>query len=393
MMLVPRVLEKISAGVQDKFSKKGKLARMMIHFFTMVASAKSKHSKIAKGRVVAQKKPNIFRRILSQCIAAVLAPFDAIGHAIVWNKVKEALGGRQKLIMSGGSALSGKVEDFFEQCGILLVVGYGLTECSPLLCHRRADSNLIAGGCVGYPVTDTEIRVVDVDVGEGETEREPLERGQVGLVLARGKQVMKGYYKNKKSTEKAIDNFGWFNTEDLGYINPATGDLFINGRAKDTIVLSNGENIEPSPIEDAMLDCAMIDQVILAGQDEKRLGAIAVLNPKELSNKGFLEHDEGERLQALVDIINDPHCTKDDNFQASAELNDFARKVKSDQRLAALITEDVKHLLKTFRQWEQVGSFVFLLEPFAMANNLLTQSYKVKRSAILEKYWYNKVQV
>ena len=92
-----------------------------------------------------------------------------------------------------------------------------------------------AGGCVGYPATDTEIRVVDVDADAGDIEREPLERGQVGLVLARGKQVMRGYYNNKRATEKAIDRFGWFNTEDLGYINPATGDLFINGRAKDTV--------------------------------------------------------------------------------------------------------------------------------------------------------------
>ena len=109
----------------------------------MVASAKSKYLKIANGQVVSHNKPNIFIRTFSRLIASTLAPLDAIGHALVWNKVKEALGGRQKLIMSGGSALSGKVEDFFEQCGVLLVVGYGLTECSPLLCHRRSDSNLI----------------------------------------------------------------------------------------------------------------------------------------------------------------------------------------------------------------------------------------------------------
>jgi len=266
--------------------------------FAMIASTKAKYSKIANGRVVAHKKPNAFKRVVSRFITTLLTPIDALGHAIVWNKVKEALGGRQKLIvsklshphvaewpwcsflitdkcasfcayyfsqMSGGSALSGKVEDFFEQCGVLLVVGYGLTECSPLLCHRRTDSNLIgmclqglvavilvknktfalialyslldfsAGGCVGYPVTDTEIRVVNCNADVSETEREPLERGRTGLVLARGKQVMKGYYKDKKATKKAIDKFGWFNTEDLGFINPATGDLFINGRAKDTV--------------------------------------------------------------------------------------------------------------------------------------------------------------
>jgi long-chain acyl-CoA synthetase len=390
MMLVPRVLEKISSGVQDKFSKKGALARIMIHFFMMVASARRRHSKVADGLAVADRNPNFFRRLISRCVATALSPIDALGNRIVWNKVKEALGGRQKLIMSGGSALSGKVEDFFEQVGVLLVVGYGLTECSPLLCHRRSDSNLIAGGCVGHPVTDTEIRVVDVAADADEVERKPLPHGCEGLVLAKGKQVMKGYYKNPDATAKAIDRFGWFNTEDLGHINPATGDLFINGRAKDTIVLSNGENIEPVPIEDALLGCKLIDQVVLAGQDEKRLGAIVVLNPQALSNKGIIEHDEGERLQKLVDTINDPHCLEDDYVQASSDLMDVTKKVESDKKLMAVIGDDVKHLLKNFRPWEQVGIFTFLLEPFAMVNGLLTQSYKVKRAAVLEQYWGKK---
>ncbi len=162
-------------------------------FFTIVARAKNKHRKIASGFIIGNEKPNILRRAFSKLLASALSPVDALGHAIVWNKVKDALGGRQKLIMSGGSALSGSVEDFYETCGVLLTVGYGLTECSPLICHRRTDSNLIAGGCVGLPVKDTEVRVVDVDSDADDGEREALEHGKTGLVLARGPQVMKGY--------------------------------------------------------------------------------------------------------------------------------------------------------------------------------------------------------
>lgn len=281
------------------------------------------------------------------------------------------------------------------------------------------------------------VRVVDVDADVGEAEPQALEGGQLGIVLARGPQIMKGYYKNKNATDKVIDRHGWyvvsemlfmatgqisnfifrhslnlkrFNTEDLGYINPATGDLFINGRAKDTvrllcayssfstnecsdlylllyqIVLSNGENIEPSPIEDAMLSCKLIDQVVLAGQDEKRLSAIVVVNPQELADKGVIRQDEGEQLQELVNIINDPHCSMDDYIQASTKLNKF-KPIMSNKKLSNLVNEDVKRLLRGFRIWEQVGTFMFTLEPFAMSNNLLTQSYKVKRSAVLEKYW------
>ena len=71
------------------------------------------------------------------------------------------------------------------------------------------------------------------------------------------------YYNDQKATEKSIDSFGWFDTGDLGYINPATGDLFICGRAKDTIVLSNGENVEPNPIEDTLIGCKLIVSTLL----------------------------------------------------------------------------------------------------------------------------------
>ena len=120
---------------------------------------------------------------------------------------------------------------------------------------------------------------------------------------------MKGYYKNKKATEKAIDKFGWFNTEDLGYINPATGDLFINGREKDTIVLSNGENIEPQPIEDAILSSVdLVEQVMLSGQDQKSLTAIAVVNPDALAKAGLLNEDQAASLMKDYETVNDPKC-------------------------------------------------------------------------------------
>lgn len=266
------------------------------------------------------------------------------------------------------------------------VVGYGLTECSPLICHRRTDSNLVAGGCVGQPVTDTEIRVVDVNA-DTEKERQSLESGNCGLVLARGPQVMAGYYNNKKATQKSIDKWGWFDTGDLGYINPATGDLFITGRAKDTIVLSNGENIEPNPIEDALLGCKLIDQIVLRGQDEKQLSAIAVLNPRELAVAGFIDEKEGERLQQYADKINEPLCPFDEYKAASEELNKSIHALRLNKQLQAHLKDESKRLLHNFRKWEQVSEFETLLEPFAMVNGLLTQSYKVKRGSVLEKYW------
>lgn len=92
MMLVPRVLEKVATGIQDKFTKKSRLSRMMIHFFTIVATAKNKHLKIAKGQVMSSSTPNVIRRFFSRCMAIALSPLDFIGHIVVWNKVKAALG-------------------------------------------------------------------------------------------------------------------------------------------------------------------------------------------------------------------------------------------------------------------------------------------------------------
>ena len=389
MMLVPRVLEKISLGVQEKFAKKSKLARMMIHFFALIASKKNEHLKVANGTVIGAKKPNPLRRLYARCMATLLAPLDLLGTALVWRKVKQALGGRSKLIMSGGSALSGRVEDFFSNIGVMLVVGYGLTECSPLLCHRRSDRNLIAGGCVGYPLTNTEVRIVDPDCVVQDVEREPVEHGTTGLVIARGPQIMKGYYKNKKATQKAIDKFGWFNTEDLGFINPATGDLFITGREKDTIVLSNGENIEPQPIEDAILSSSdVIEQVMLSGQDEKSLSAVVVVNPDALAKAGLLNEDLAASLMKDYETVNDPKCNEDDCAEAFKRLVNASKKLRSDVKITERVKADIKKATSgaSFRKWEKVSNVYITLEPFAMGNGLLTQSYKVKRHAIAKRY-------
>jgi long-chain acyl-CoA synthetase len=153
---------------------------------------------------------------------------------------------------------------------------------------------------------------------------------------------------------------------DLGYINPATGDLFITGRAKDTIVLSNGENIEPSPIEDAILGCKLVDQVVLRGQDEKQLSAIVVLNPRELANEGFITQTEGERLQQHADKITEPHCSVEDYKKAACELNDAVKAVRSNKRLHSRLKDDTKRLLQDMRKWEQVQDFIISLEPVSL---------------------------
>jgi long-chain acyl-CoA synthetase len=389
MVLVPRVLEKVATGIQNKLFKSGSAAaQKLVAVFVKVGKARAHHQKIVAGLVVRDQAPSSLEKARSAAALVTLALPHAVGQKLVWSKVQAGFGGRQKLIISGGSALSGALEDFYDLCGVPVVVGYGLTECSPLIAHRRSDANLITAGCVGKPTLDTEIRIVDQNAKPGFTERPALPEGEVGVVVVRGPQVMRGYYKNPEATDKAIDRFNWFDTGDLGRVNPATGDIILTGRCKDTIVLSNGENIEPSPIEDSIMsESSIIEQVMLTGQDGRSLTAIAVLNPTELVAAGFMDKKEGQRLQKLYDHINDPQCTSTECEEACAVLKEAADELKSNDSLVKLLKSDMARATSNFRKWEQVGDILITLEPFAMVNGLLTQSYKVKRDGVLQKYY------
>jgi len=388
MVLVPRVLEKVALGVQDKFASGSVVVKGLVKLFTATSTLKSKHDKIRKGLVVGEKITPA-DEIISNIIVKALAPLNFVGNKLVWSKVKAGFGGRQRNIISGGSALAGSLEAFYENCGIEILVGYGLTECSPLLAHRRADSNLVTAGCVGFAATDTELRVVDPAANPAAGERTALPHGQPGVVIGRGPQIMRGYYKNPEATAKAIDNWGWFDTGDLGRINPATGDLILTGRAKDTIVLSNGENIEPSPIEDAIVSqCDEVEQVMLTGQDGRSLLAITVLNPNALAEAGLIDASLAKNLVVDYEKVNDPKCSEEDCAAACERLSKASIQVRSNSAIVQKIAADVKKATSSdaFRKYEQTSDVYITLEPFAMANGLLTQSYKVKRDFVSKRY-------
>ena len=389
MVLVPRVLEKVAMGVQDKFAKGSAVVKGLVKLFTATSTLKNKHDKIRKGLVVGDDAPSPVDGIISTLIVKALAPLNFVGNKLVWSKVQAGFGGRQRNIISGGSALAGGLESFYENCGIEILVGYGLTECAPLIAHRRADTNLVTAGCVGFPATDTEIRVVDPEAKPEQGERKALPDGLAGVVVGRGPQVMKGYYKNPEATAKAIDKYGWFDTGDLGRINPATGDLILTGRAKDTIVLSNGENIEPQPIEDAIIsESDVVEQVMLTGQDGKALLAISVVNPNSLVEAGLMEKAIADGIMKDYDTVNDPKCTEEDCEAACKRLVEASAELRSKSEVLKKVQADIKAATSTgaFRKWEQVNNVYVTFEPFAMANGLLTQSFKVKRDFVAKRY-------
>lgn len=398
LVLVPRVLEKIAAGVQDKFASGSLPVKALSQFFTKVGNTYYKHKKIANGLVVADVAPGVLETVASRSVVKLLGPLQAIGNKLVWRKVQDGFGGHVKCIIAGGSALAGPLDTFFETAGLNILVGYGLTECSPLISYRTSDANLVTGGCAGKACIDTELRVVDPELKpETGRQRPSLPFGQAGVVLARGPQVMKGYYKNPEATAKAIDSYGWFDTGDLGRINPATGDLILTGRIKDTIVLSNGENIEPTPIEDAIVGkSSLVDQVMLTGQDGRRLVAVTVLNPNALLDTGFINKQRAKELQDANEkasdpksVAADPALPEDDEHNCSKQmalLSQAGKEFRSNPDIVNAVMAEINLATSQFRKWEQVGDVYITMEPFAMSNGQLTQSYKVKRAGVLEQY-------
>jgi long-chain acyl-CoA synthetase len=169
---------------------------------------------------------------------------------------------------------------------------------------------------------------------------------------------MQGYYRNPEATAKAIDPEGWFDSGDLGWLTPQ-GDLTITGRAKDTIVLSNGENIEPLSIENACLLSSYIDQIVLVGQDAKYLGALIVPNQEALVNWGNTQHQSWQE----------------------GEL--------ADPRLTELFRGELTRLVKDrpgYRSDDRIVTFRLVSEPFSIENGLLTQKLSLKRHVVMERY-------
>ena len=187
--------------------------------------------------------------------------------------------------------------------------------------------------------------------------RRTLAIGERGLVLARGPQVMAGYYRKPDATAKAIDADGWFDTGDLGLLL-ADGSLVLTVRAKDTIVLSSGENIEPGPLEEALAASPLVEQVMLVGQDRKQLGALLV--PRL------------EPLQAWAAAAGLPSPP----LASAEELTDPA--------LLRALTRECNRLLAArpgSRPDERLAG-VMLVAPFSIENGLLTQTLKQRRDQI-----------
>ena len=323
---VPRIWETIHDGIVSQAQKleggKGRLLR----------------SVLALCRRVGGRRASLFDRAM-----------HAVARATVLRKFAAVTGGRLRLAVSGGGSLPRHVDELLLGIGLPLLNGYGLTETSPVAAVREPERN--GPGTIGPPIPETEIHARSF---EGKV----LGPGQTGVLWIRGPQVMRGYYENPAKTREAIDAEGWFNSGDLGHVD-ADGRVWITGRAKDTIVLAGGENVEPEPVETIVKTSPLIEQAVCVGQDQKGLGALLVPDFDAL---------EREFPRAQWDVVD-------------AEIRSRAVHALLRRELDRLLVRD-----NGCRSCDRVTTFRVLAEPMTPENGLLTQTLKVRRHVVAERY-------
>ena len=355
MVSVPRLWEAILSGFEDALAAMPPGRQRLLR--AALANSRAFHTarRTARDLTLAPEAPAT--RLRAQVESLARRPAEALAAAQLWPRMRQQLvGGRLRTAISGGGALAPYVDGFFEAVGIELLVGYGLTETSPVLTCRRQWAN--RRGSAGQPLAETSLRIVDPE------SRRTLAIGERGLVLARGPQVMAGYWGKPEATAKVLDGEGWFDTGDLGLLL-ADGTLVLTGRAKDTIVLSSGENIEPGPLEDALAALPMVEQVMVVGQDRRQLGLLLVPKAEALAawaSAQGLPGSKGSEAGEAGSLPADPALLK----ALSREFNRvLAARAGSrpDERLAG----------------------VAVVAPFTIENGLLTQTLKQRRDRIAKR--------
>jgi len=259
---------------------------------------------------------------------------------IVFVKWQEALGGDVKGIVSGSAALQPRLARIFTAAGIPVIEGYGLTETSPVLTCNRFEKGGYFFGTTGKPVPGVSIKISPQDE-----------------ILAKGPNIMLGYYRNPEATLHAIDENGWFHTGDTGGII-RSGFLIINGRLTDIFKTSGGKFVAPQPIENKMKESIFIEHIMVVGDNQKFTAAI--IQPKFEFIKKWAE-------------------------EKSLSLNTPEEIVNSDE-VKKRIWKDVQKYNKKFGHVEQVKKIALVPDIWSVETGEITPTMKVKRKFLAEKY-------
>ncbi|MDR1318085.1 MAG: AMP-binding protein [Treponema sp.] len=267
MVSVPRVWEAVMEAVYRNVKSMGFVTRQLFDFAVSVAMMYTYFRDLTFGLL-----PNFHGRLrpLDSVLGffpwLLLLPARGILSLAAFNRLKRGFGGRFRAGISGGGSLPARVDLFFNAVGLRLQEAYGLTETAPMISVRRYKKS--RRSTIGQALPNTEVRIIN-------SQGRVLPPGHNGLIFVRGGQVMKGYYQKPEATAAVLSAEGWLNTGDIGMLSH-DNELRITGRAKDTIVLRGGENVEPVPIEHKLRESQFIEQCMVSGQDQRYLAALIV---------------------------------------------------------------------------------------------------------------------
>ncbi len=314
MTTVPRLLEKIHTGIKVKGQELSGLKKNLYYWAIYLAEEYDPEN--PPKRLGALKL--------------------RIADKLVYKKIRALFGGSLKGMVSGGAALPPDIFRFMNAIGFFLVQGYGLTETSPVITVQ--DRNSMRIGSTGKVIRNVEVKIDD----DGE-------------ILARGPNIMKGYYKNEEQTREVITEDGWFRTGDIGKLDD-DGYLYITDRKKAMFKLSTGKYVAPQSIENQLTVSGFIDQAVVVGFQKKFCSALII--------------------------------PAYDNIKKRLKRNayDVTGPFSDDPRVKELIQQEVDKVNKNLSPWETVKKFVLLDDPLTIESGDLTPTMKVKRSVVREKY-------
>jgi long-chain acyl-CoA synthetase len=317
LISVPRIYERVYGRIREALDAGSPLKKKLFMLAVEVGWARFEH---AQGR--GPWKPSF-----------LMWP---VLHALVAKKILARLGGRMRAAISGGAALPPEISRVFTGLGLTVLQGYGLTETSPIACANRPDDNLPAS--VGRAIPGVQVRV-----------------GENNALMIKGPNIMLGYWNNPEATRAMIGSDGWLNSGDTARID-SRGHVFITGRLKEIIVLSNGEKVPPVDVESAIARDHLFEQVMLLGEGKPYLSVMAVLNA-----------DHWKKL-----------C-------AERGLNDAPATIGSKQ-VEEILLSRITTQMKEFPGYAQVRRVAATLDPWTVENGLLTPTLKLKRAKVMEKF-------
>ncbi|MGB4704599.1 MAG: long-chain fatty acid--CoA ligase [Candidatus Saccharicenans sp.] len=319
MVSVPRVFEKIYARVMDNVLSSSTLKKKIFFWALKI------------GRKYAQKD------LAGEKIPAILRFKRKIAHRLVFSKIIERTGGRVRFFISGGAPLAKDIAEFFYALGLVIYEGYGLTETAPVLAVNRPGA--LKFGTVGPPIPEVEIKIAP----DGE-------------ILARGPNVMKGYYKKEEATREAFEG-GWFHTGDIGYLDE-DGFLVINDRKKDLIVTSGGKNVAPQPIENLLKTSPYISTVVVIGDRRRFISALVVPNFEKLEE---LARSRGISFSSRQELVRNPE-------------------------IVAFVQAEIDRLTGNLASYEKIKKIALLDRDLEIEKGEITPTLKVRRATVENRY-------